>query len=208
MTNPSMHIAKPCHEDWERMTAQDRGRHCDACDKTVIDVTAMTPGDSARYLSTLAEITATGQRVCVRAQVSKSGAIRPNWSTQRLLTNGIAAVLAMTVAGCSGDPDLGSRNGAIPPSEQPQVQQQNPEPLTGDVAAPEPENPGNDQSKQPVELGEPSAPTDPVPREWMGIVARVPASEQMPDTPVKGEVAPPKEVPSPSVPPNTTPKAH
>jgi hypothetical protein len=35
-------IPKPCHEDWNDMTANEQGRHCNVCCKTVVDFTSMT----------------------------------------------------------------------------------------------------------------------------------------------------------------------
>jgi len=32
-------IAEPCHENWNEMTPDAKGRHCDACDKVVVDFT-------------------------------------------------------------------------------------------------------------------------------------------------------------------------
>ncbi|GGI57872.1 carboxypeptidase-like regulatory domain-containing protein [Winogradskyella haliclonae] len=32
-------IPEPCHEDWNKMTPRDKGRHCSKCSKTVIDFT-------------------------------------------------------------------------------------------------------------------------------------------------------------------------
>lgn len=34
-----IHIPEPCHEDWNKMTEVERGRHCEKCAKTVHDVT-------------------------------------------------------------------------------------------------------------------------------------------------------------------------
>jgi hypothetical protein len=36
-------IPTPCHEDWNKMTAKDQGRHCDVCSKTVVDFTTWYP---------------------------------------------------------------------------------------------------------------------------------------------------------------------
>ncbi|WP_157588794.1 hypothetical protein [Psychroserpens burtonensis] len=37
-----INIPKPCHEDWNQMTTQQKGRHCSSCEKTVIDFTSKT----------------------------------------------------------------------------------------------------------------------------------------------------------------------
>jgi hypothetical protein len=39
-----LNIPKPCHEDWDKMTPQEKGRFCGSCQKQVIDFTTM--GDS------------------------------------------------------------------------------------------------------------------------------------------------------------------
>ena len=35
----TVNIPEPCHEDWNKMTPKDQGRHCAACNKTVVDFT-------------------------------------------------------------------------------------------------------------------------------------------------------------------------
>lgn len=35
-------IPTPCHEDWNKMTPDNTGRHCSACSKSVIDFTVMS----------------------------------------------------------------------------------------------------------------------------------------------------------------------
>ncbi len=35
-------IPTPCHEDWNKMTPDQTGRHCSACAKSVVDFTAMS----------------------------------------------------------------------------------------------------------------------------------------------------------------------
>jgi hypothetical protein len=38
----TINIPKPCHEDWNKMTPKDQGRHCLSCKKTVIDFSTKT----------------------------------------------------------------------------------------------------------------------------------------------------------------------
>lgn len=38
----SISIPKPCHENWDAMTPKEQGRHCQVCERTVIDFTNKT----------------------------------------------------------------------------------------------------------------------------------------------------------------------
>ena len=55
------HISKPCHEDWNAMTPQSGGRHCDDCNKTVRDFTGWSDSEISTYLSEHSN-----QRICGR----------------------------------------------------------------------------------------------------------------------------------------------
>ncbi|MBA2480468.1 MAG: hypothetical protein H0V44_07380 [Planctomycetes bacterium] len=103
---PLPHISKPCHEHWDGMTPATGGRHCDACAKTVVDLTAMAPPAADALLRTLGDRLATdpGSQVCVRARLDPRGRLAGG----RLLTNALAAMLAVAVSGCSG----GGQDGA------------------------------------------------------------------------------------------------
>jgi hypothetical protein len=37
-------VPKPCHENWDAMTPEQKGRFCGVCSKTVVDFTLMTDG--------------------------------------------------------------------------------------------------------------------------------------------------------------------
>lgn len=39
--NGHLSIAEPCHENWQNMSQQEQGRHCDKCCKVVVDFTSM-----------------------------------------------------------------------------------------------------------------------------------------------------------------------
>jgi len=38
-------IAEPCHENWQNMTAMEKGRYCGACKKEVVDFTVMSDNE-------------------------------------------------------------------------------------------------------------------------------------------------------------------
>lgn len=52
MPNPvHIHIAEPCHENWQQMTPNEQGRHCMSCQKTVIDFSLMSDQEILHYIS-------------------------------------------------------------------------------------------------------------------------------------------------------------
>jgi hypothetical protein len=46
-----LNIPTPCLEDWQNMTPNDKGRHCLACQKTVIDFTSMNDREILDYIA-------------------------------------------------------------------------------------------------------------------------------------------------------------
>jgi hypothetical protein len=172
-----MHISEPCHEAWDAMTPNTQGRHCDACVKTVIDVTSMEPVQAHHFLQReLPERLAQGEQLCVRAAADrKHRLLRPG---QRLLTNGVAAILAMTVGDYLGfGPTLSAEETATTPP----VTQHTPvkmgkvvaphhEPGATDTPKPEVTGPLPPQGVCEVEVGKPG-----LIRPVMGLVAPRPA---------------------------------
>lgn len=59
MNKPHISIPKPCHENWDGMHPREQGRHCDACDKTVIDFTDKSEKEIGEYFSEHAD-----KRIC------------------------------------------------------------------------------------------------------------------------------------------------
>jgi len=52
-------IPRPCHENWDKMTPNEQGRHCNVCVKTVVDFTNM----EAREIKSFFE-EKKGEKVC------------------------------------------------------------------------------------------------------------------------------------------------
>lgn len=44
-------VPHPCHEDWNTMTPDNRGRFCGSCSKSVVDFTAMTRTEFQDFIS-------------------------------------------------------------------------------------------------------------------------------------------------------------
>lgn len=61
MNRYAISIPKPCHEDWAGMTAEEKGRFCAVCQKTVVDFTAMDAKQVDDFFDTNA-----GTKVCGR----------------------------------------------------------------------------------------------------------------------------------------------
>ena len=45
-----LHIPQPCSASWEQMQPTEKGRHCAACAKQVVDFTSMSDEEVLRYL--------------------------------------------------------------------------------------------------------------------------------------------------------------
>lgn len=59
MKNYKLTIPKPCNENWNKMTPDEKGRFCSSCSKTVVDFTKKSTKEIQDYL-----IEKNGQRVC------------------------------------------------------------------------------------------------------------------------------------------------
>lgn len=49
MKKINLSIPQPCHEDWNKMMPQEKGRFCNSCNKTVIDFTNMSDRQLAEF---------------------------------------------------------------------------------------------------------------------------------------------------------------
>ena len=66
MNKPHISIPKPCHENWDSMHPREQGRHCDACDKTVIDFTEKSEKEISEYFEKHPN-----QRICGHFRISQ-----------------------------------------------------------------------------------------------------------------------------------------
>ena len=81
MNTYKISIPKPCHEDWNKMTPNDKGRFCDNCSKTVVDFSKMTDAEIKSYL-----IAQEGKRVCGHFRTSQLKRITISIPTQVLFS--------------------------------------------------------------------------------------------------------------------------
>ena len=102
-------INNPCHESWERMNPEEKGRHCGQCCKVVVDFTEMSNDAIATYLQQR-----TQEKVCGRFkadQVAQLPAkrIRFSFQIQRFAAAVLLAFGSFLFASCSlkpGDPEI------------------------------------------------------------------------------------------------------
>ena len=69
MKADDIRIPEPCNEDWGRMTPEQRGRFCGACQKKVHDLSAMSEKDAEDVLRS-------GDDICVSYLSDKTGAVQ------------------------------------------------------------------------------------------------------------------------------------
>src|ERR1700722_1234614 len=46
-----LNIPQPCTQDWDKMTVNEKGRHCSSCNKTVVDFSNYTDKELFEFLS-------------------------------------------------------------------------------------------------------------------------------------------------------------
>ncbi len=69
-----IHIPKPCHADWDKMSPNEQGKFCSLCDKTVVDFTQMNEQEIKNYF-----IQKTEERVCGHFKASQVVVPKPRF---------------------------------------------------------------------------------------------------------------------------------
>ena len=108
-------IPQPCHASWDKMQAQENGRHCKACDKVVIDFSQMNDQELIAWLKDKAH-----EKVCGHfksEQVDRLEIVvqpkefkRLNWSPKHIIQIAIFLVFSASLFSCNSN----ANNGAIP----------------------------------------------------------------------------------------------
>lgn len=106
-TNYSISIPKPCHEDWSKMTPNEKGRFCQSCSKTVVDFTEMNVKEIQTYIHINKE-----QRICGHIKQSQLNAINikipetvfnDTWSFHKLFLLALLLAMGTSLLNCSDE---------------------------------------------------------------------------------------------------------
>ena len=65
MKQKFLKVSKPCSEQWENMTANEKGNFCDVCAKTVIDFSQLSKDEI------VAQMKAANGSMCARVKASQ-----------------------------------------------------------------------------------------------------------------------------------------
>jgi len=106
---PTLNVQSPCHESTSNMRDVQGGRHCFACDKTVVDLTEM----SAREAEAL--FLASGEDLCGEVRLKPSGV--PAFRPERREASPLRSHRAFVAAGAAAALMVGC--GSVPMSNAP-----------------------------------------------------------------------------------------
>lgn len=98
-------VPRPCHEDWDKLTPEQRGHHCTVCETKVWDLSSLTEAQAKAFLRARA-----GEDLCVSYHERPDGTVihrpTPVVPLQRLMRRlPAAAGLSLALAGCAPNGD-------------------------------------------------------------------------------------------------------
>jgi len=204
-------VPRPCHEDWDRLTPEERGHFCTVCETKVWDLSALTAAEAETFLRSQQG------DLCVSYKEGPGGEVLHREPTvvpaARLSRRRMpaAAGMALALAACTPTqtPQAQSADSAPTPESGPEAQT---------AGAPAEEHPVADSATETgdsaTESGDPTTVADPIPeprhvkgRRVLADELDEPPSEPEPPKPtrseeqhVKGKWAPADE-PEPTQPP-------
>ncbi len=148
---PQIHIANPCHEDWEQMQGDSASRFCAHCSRSVQNLSEMTAAE-------VRDIVESGESVCVRMRRRADGTIvtRRGGLGRRLMAATASLLASLTIAGCSRETgDVGAiPSDPLPPEDHGEL-------LMGDICVVEPVKQEPQESEPVVLMGRVQQPLTP-----------------------------------------------
>lgn len=107
-------ISKPCHQDWSKMTPNEKGSFCQACCKTVHDLTAKTTEE-------IIDLISNAKKICVRIRsnelVPAPLAVRGSYGRLRAFACALMLASGSLLFSCNNHPDDHVIMGDIAPVE-------------------------------------------------------------------------------------------
>jgi hypothetical protein len=104
MKSIKISIPEPCHEDWNKMTPESKGRFCSSCDKVVYDMSIMTDNEIIKLVES-------DKKICGRFrndQLNRSIAYtipfrakKPSWAIAASL------LVGLSLLSCAEEPVVG-----------------------------------------------------------------------------------------------------
>lgn len=100
-------IPKPCHENWNNMTVNEKGKFCDICTKTVIDFTKKSTIEVQEIL-----LENKGKRICGHFNTNQLGSVNieipnvifsDNLSYTRIFTLALLLAMGTSIMSCKTD---------------------------------------------------------------------------------------------------------
>ncbi|MCC3153703.1 carboxypeptidase-like regulatory domain-containing protein [Hymenobacter sp. BT770] len=92
-TSPTITVPQPCNQSWTAMNPTEAGRHCAACQKTVVDFSLKTREEILAYLAQPGQENSCGR---FRSSPQRAPARLLTWSAAPWAALSLAAVLTLT----------------------------------------------------------------------------------------------------------------
>ncbi|MBC3846045.1 energy transducer TonB [Winogradskyella echinorum] len=105
--NYSISIPAPCHEEWSKMTPNEKGRFCQSCSKTVVDFTKMNVNEIQDYIQLNKD-----KRICGHIKQSQLNSINlkvpesifnQHLNFHRLFLLALLLTMGMTLLSCEDE---------------------------------------------------------------------------------------------------------
>lgn len=106
-------INEPCNADWEAMTGSSSCKFCDACEKSVHNLSAMTEREATALVATESDLCVRYQRDAVgQIRFQAEGTRRSRWA-RRIARSTLGAAMITAVAACGTGNEAGFLSRAV-----------------------------------------------------------------------------------------------